>query len=79
MGSSSTSVMSSNSNRVAATFVNDSNETIYLALGSTATMNQGIRLSANGGTFRIDQTNLYTGAVSAICAGGGKNLCTTEL
>jgi len=78
VGNSSTTVLAANANRKGAVFVNDSDETIYLARGSTAVMNQGIRLNANGGSFEINATNLYTGVVSAICASGGKNLCVEE-
>ncbi len=75
----STSVLSANSERIAATFINDSDEAMYLALGKKAKMNSGIRLNAGGGSFEINQTNLYVGNVSVICASGGKNLCVTEI
>ena len=78
VGNTSTTVLAANSDRKAAIFINDSDETIYLARGSTAAMNQGIRLNANGGSFEINATNLYTGVVTAICASGGKNLCIEE-
>lgn len=78
VGNTTTSVLSANSFRVFATFINDSTEVIYLALGSTAVMNEGIRLNASGGAYLIDATNLYTGAVSAICSSGSKVLTVTE-
>lgn len=78
VGSSSTTVLASNSHRLFAVFVNDSDETIYLSLSGTAVMNEGIRLNANGGAFEINITNLYTGIVKAICASGSKNLTVTE-
>ena len=79
VGSSSTSVLSANASRVAATFVNDSDEKIYLCLKATAALSTGIPLNANGGSFEINQTNLYTGEVTAICASGSKTLCVTEV
>jgi len=79
VGSSTTLALAANTARKSAVFTNDSNETIYLALGSEAAMNQGIRLNANGGSYEINQTNLYTGIVTAICASGSKNLCVSEV
>jgi len=78
VGSSTTTVLAANASRVAATFVNDSNETIYLRLGATAVMNEGVRLNAGGGCYEINQLNLYTGTVTAICSSGSKVLCVTE-
>ena len=70
INSTSTSVLSVNSTRFFASFVNDSDEVIYLNLGLVAVMSQEIRLNANGGSFEINETNLYIGPVSAICASG---------
>lgn len=76
VGSSSTTVLAANSDRIRATFINDSDETIYLKLGTGAELNKGIRLNANGGAWV--ETD-YTGIVTAICSSGGKNLCVTEV
>lgn len=78
VGNVSTAVLAVNATRIFAQFVNDSDEEIYLDLSALAVMNEGIRLNANGGSFEINQTNLYTGAITAICATGGKNLTVTE-
>lgn len=78
VGSSSTTVLAANSERVSAVFVNDSDETIYLARAAVAVMNKGIRLNANGGAYEINSTNLYCGIVTAICQSGTKNLCVEE-
>ena len=79
VGSSSTSILVANTSRKTATFVNDSDEVIYLTLGEyDAIMNKGIRLNANGGSYEINVTNLYNGAITAICTSGSKNLCVTE-
>lgn len=78
IGAGSTPALALNEDRRFAVFVNDSDETIYLNLTGTAVMNQGIRLNANGGSYEINSTNLYTGIVTAICASGAKNLCVTE-
>ena len=79
VGSSTTLALAANAARVAATFTNDSDEKIYLSLGATAVMSQGIPLNANGGSYEINQTNLYTGVVHAICSSGSKNLCVSEI
>lgn len=77
VGSSSTTALAANENRNFAVFVNDSDETIYLGLG-TAVLNSGIRLNANGGAYEINLTNMYTGIVMGICASGSKNLTIME-
>jgi len=48
----STPIIGLNEERVAATFVNDSDEVIYLTLGTRASMHSGIRLNPNGGGLR---------------------------
>ena len=78
VGSSDTTVLAAFGGRSYAVFVNDSNETIFLALGATAVINEGIRLNANGGSYEIKGENLWLGEVSAICASGSKNLTVTE-
>ena len=78
IGTGSTEVLVRNTRRNFASFVNDSDTTIYLSLGSAAVLNKGIRLNANGGSFELNVTNLYLGAIYGICAGGGKNLCVVE-
>ena len=78
VGSSTTQILASNSNRIYAIIVNDSDETIYLALSDSAEMNKGIRLGANGGTFEINNNKHFTGAINAICTSGSKNVTITE-
>ena len=76
VGTSSTTVLASNSDRIEAIIVNDSDETVYLNLSGTAVMNEGVRLNASGGALAL---NTYTGIITAICTSGGKNLTVTEL
>ena len=80
IATASTTIIGENLSRATATFVNDSNEIIYLRLGSGSAnaIGEGIRLNANGGAFEINSTNLFSGSVSAICLSGSKNLCYTE-
>lgn len=88
IGATATLALDANQYRVKATFVNDSNETIYLAKSEGAAMNSGIRLNANGGSFEDLPTMvtingrtfayIYKGAYTAICASGGKVLTVQE-
>ena len=76
IGSSSTTALAAETTRTEAIFVNDSNEVIYLKLGSGAEMNKGIRLNSEGGSYTCSN---YTGIITAICSSGSKILTVTEL
>lgn len=76
VGSTTTDVVSANANRVSLVLVNDSDEPIYISKSATAVMNEGVRLNASGGSISICD---YTGAVSAICTSGSKNLTVCEV
>lgn len=78
VGSSTTKVLDANTSRRFVKIVNDSSEVIYLALGDTAVLNKGIRLSASGGSFSINALNLYQGIIHAICTSGSKNITVVE-
>ncbi len=76
IGSTSTLISNVNRNRKFLVLVNDSNEDIYIALGSTAVMNEGLKINASTGTVTINSD--YTGKVYGICSSGGKNLTKVE-
>ena len=80
VGNTTTVALAANTGREYALFVNDSDEAIYLMLGASAAMNQGIRINASGGSFEMSQGggNVFTGAVNAICSSGSKTLLVTE-
>ena len=80
IGATSTAALAANANRLYALLVNDSDTPIYIKLGATAVANQGIRLNANGGSYELSEKegNLYTGAINAICASGGKKILVLE-
>jgi len=59
-----------------AVIVNDSDTVIYLKLGGAAVLNAGIRLNANGGSYTIDFSNRYNGAVNAIHGATGTKRVT---
>lgn len=81
IGTASTLVISGNDNRRKITFVNDSDEDIYLGKGNPARSNVGVRLNAHGGSL-VDEPDslgyLYRGPWYAICASGSKVLAWTE-
>jgi hypothetical protein len=43
---------------------------VYLGLGATAVANKGIRLNPEGGSFEMNQDNLFVGAINGIAVGG---------
>lgn len=69
VGGSSTAVVAANDARVEVTICNDhATQIVYLALGSTAVLNKGIRLNAAGGSYT---TGAFSGAINAIATGAG--------
>lgn len=78
VGTSSTKVLGANGKRTQATFVNDSDTIIYLVKGKPASLNVGIRLNANGGSYEITMLNPWKGEIYAISSAATKNLCWTE-
>lgn len=78
---SSTAVLSENTDRKYALIINDSIDTdIYLKIGSAAEVSKGIRIVKSGGSFEMRiGVNLSTAAVYAIHGGtGNKTLLVTE-
>lgn len=78
IGSSSTLVLASNSSRRFLFLVNDSDENIYVSLGSAAVLNEGILLTAGGGALTLDIAAMWLGEIYAICLSGSKNLTVSE-
>ena len=81
IGTSSEAALAANEDRLYALLINDSDTTIYIALGATAVANAGIRLNANGGSYEMSKQGgtLYAGAINAIHGGSGdKTLLVTE-
>ena len=77
VGDSSTQVLAANINRKLLILVNDSDEAIYVSLGATAILNNGIRLNSNGGSVALDDP-IYKGAVNAISVSGSKKIVGIE-
>lgn len=78
VGVMSTLIIAANASRAGAVFVNDSPNVIYLRVGDTAVLNEGIRLNPNGGAYEINNTNLSTLVVNAISAVAASNLTFQE-
>lgn len=78
IGTSDVLVLGENPLRISATFVNDSDTTIYLNPETPASLNGGIRLNASGGAYEINLTNPYHGEIHAICSAASKKLLVRE-
>lgn len=78
IGSASTSVLAANLTRRFLFLVNDSDENIYVSLGGTAVVGEGILLTAGGGALTLDIASMWLGSITAICTSGGKNLTISE-
>lgn len=80
VGDASTLVLADNDNRAYALLVNDSDEDMYIKIGSAAAISQGIRINANGGSYELSPAlaNLCGQAIYAISASGSKRLLVTE-
>jgi hypothetical protein len=70
LGAGSPMLVLEASERRYAAFINNSDADITLVLASKekAKLNKGIILKAFGGSFEINQNNLYWGEVSAVAA-----------
>jgi hypothetical protein len=78
VGVASTLVLAANSSRRFLFLVNDSDENIYVSLGSAAVLNEGILLTAGGGALTLDVASMWLGAIYCICLSGTKGLTVSE-
>ena len=74
VGTTSTEVLAESKSLSKTIIINDSDETIYLAVGGPAVMNSGIRLNAAGGAVGLDGGFSAEQGVNAICESGSKKL-----
>ncbi|MBD2150805.1 hypothetical protein H6F44_11835 [Pseudanabaena sp. FACHB-1277] len=69
VGSASQVILPANPNRQQVTLVNRSlTQEIFINYGSMAELNKGITLMRGGGSYEINFSNIYRGAISAISA-----------
>lgn len=80
VGVISTVVLVANASRKYALLVNDSDTTVYIKIGSAASLNSGIRINPNGGSYEMSAIygNLDTRVINAISSVAGKLLLVTE-
>lgn len=79
VGAVSTPILAANALRKTATIVNDSVQPVYLAIGTVAVANAGIRLNASGGSYTVDWQNLHGLAINGIRAiAGSSNVTVVE-
>lgn len=71
VSTSSQLVLPANPHRKFAILVNDSNANIYIKFGLPAVLHSGVRISSNGFSYEIDNTNLWVGDIFAIHDGSG--------
>lgn len=71
VGTTSSVVLPANDHRKFCVLINDSNANIYISFGSPASVNTGVRISAGGFSYEIDNTNLWVGEIHAIHSGLG--------
>lgn len=70
VNSESALILPANPNRLQATFVNTSLEhEIFLSYNPVAAVGRGIALMRGGGSYEINSSNLYRGAISAVSTG----------
>lgn len=80
MTTASATVVAAKNKRDYLLIINDGTVVCYLKLGVTAVVNEGIRLSANGGSYEMSREvgNLFQGAINGLTASGTATLLITE-
>jgi hypothetical protein len=77
-GTTSSTLLAANTNRKNAVFTNYGATGAFIRRGTPAVAGQGIYLAPNGGTYEINQTNLYKGIVTCITASGTTTIAVEE-
>ncbi|BAY74182.1 hypothetical protein NIES25_51640 [Nostoc linckia NIES-25] len=74
LNANGTLLLEANANRSYAIFVNNSNIdiTLVLAESANAVNKKGVIIKPRGGSYEINQNNLYTGKISAVAASNCK-------
>lgn len=63
-------IVAANTNRAFILMANTSTTDVFVGIDVNATLNKGILLGRNGGTFVMDATALSTGAINGIVSTG---------
>lgn len=81
VGTGSGVVAAANATRRMVVIVNDSDTTVYLAVGNPAVVGSGIRVNANGGVAQFGGPGglaLTTAAINGIASAASKNVTVQE-
>lgn len=62
--------LAANESRKYALIVNSSDVGIWVSFGAAAVIGTGVFLAAAGGSYELDNDNLYLGAINGIAASG---------
>lgn len=80
IGAASVSVLVANESRKRVIIVNShATQSVWLSLGATAVVGQGIYLAPNGGSFEIAPDEVWTGQILGIASGAGTIVGVVEL
>ncbi|MES2224993.1 MAG: hypothetical protein V4478_03325 [Patescibacteria group bacterium] len=66
VGVASAAILTTNTARQNAVIVNGGSNAVYLGFGTAAVVGQGVYLAPSGGTYQINDQNLYIGAINGI-------------
>lgn len=73
-------ILAANPRRKYAILINNSNQNIFVRLGSPATVDEGIVIWAAGFAYEFTEDNLWVGSIHAIHGGSGnKRLLIIEM
>lgn len=77
-GTSTTTALAADAARTYVMFINDSDTVIYLKVGASAVVNEGVRINANGGSWEMSTSfgNESTTVINCIHGGSGTKVLT---
>lgn len=78
ISSQSAVLLPPNSNRLQLTLVNSGTNRIWIAYGVQAVPGRGITLMPGGGSYEVNRTNPYKGAIAAVSENAGSTLTGLE-
>lgn len=79
VGTGSTAILAANPRRLYAEIINSSDEGVWIKLGGTAVVGEGIYIAPGGFSYEIKYNeNLFLGAINGICNSGSKIVGTVE-
>ena len=79
VGTSSTAIVAANTARRYLVLVNSGSYPVFLGIGATAVADKGIYLAPSGGSYEINEHNLFVKGINGIAVGGSSNVTVTEV